>query len=382
MSIYSPPEYYPPLLNAVQELSPIMEEIVIITRNIKVKAWAFPPNVKLIRVGKEKSMEETLSMSPVKKAKQFFAFINSIRNENRRKKTDVWQANDSIPLFAFFILLLTGTKKPGILWYHNHDIAEISMYGKYSVGWMAAIFEKKALPKVNLFTIPAKDRLSNFDLSALKGQWFVVPNYPSLKSFTQPVLKTHKHPKELKLIYQGSLGEHHGFEELISCLKSMESEYTVILTLIGPISEKYKQKLIALADANNVTNHFCILAPVPYDELNRITTQHDVGLAIHKPVGHIYNTGGTASNKIYEYAANGLPVILYDNNHYREHLSKFEWAFFTDCSCKSFYEAFDSIYKDYKRLSVASRNDFESNVNFETAFSPVIDFFQKAKQFN
>lgn len=321
-------------------------------------------------------MADTMAMNPVEKALQFFAFIKAIRIENKRKKTDVWQANDSIPLFAYFMLLLTGTKKPGTLWYHNHDIAVLSMYGKFSVGWMAAIFEKKAMAQTDLFTIPARDRLVHFDLTGMKGQSLVVPNYPSLKNFSQPVHHKDKNPLELKLIYQGSLGEHHGFEELIPCLKKQPGDLTVRLTLIGPIQESYKETLLTLARAHDVSGQIQLLPPVPYDELKQITAQHDVGLAIHKPVGHIYNTGGTASNKIYEYAANGLPVILYDNSHYREYLSPYPWAFFTDCSCKSFKGIFADINTSYNHLTVAARKDFESKLNFETAFKPVIEYLK------
>lgn len=377
LAIYSPPEHYPPLINAVSELAAFADEVIVITRNIKVKSWNYPSNVRVVRVGAEKSMEDTLTMGQFKKAVQFISFVKALKRENKNKKTDVWQANDSIPLFAYFLLLLIGIKKPGIFWYHNHDVSELSMYRKYSIGWWAAVYEKKAMALVDFFTIPAKDRFANFDLTRNRAIQMVIPNYPSLKKFQEYRTPQKISDNKIKLIYQGSLGEHHGFEELIPCLGTIESGIAIYLTLIGPIDQTYKQKLLSLAEKHSVVDFFQILPPVPYDELGNITREHHVGLAIHKPVGQIYNSGGTASNKIYEYAANGLPIILHDNKHYREYLERYNWAFFTDCSCSSFHQAIAKIYESYPELSHNARIDFERSLNFETAFLAVPDFLKK-----
>ena len=79
-------------------------------------------------------------------------------------------------------------------------------------------------------------------------------------------------------------------------------------------------------------------------------------------------TLGTASNKIYEYAALGLPVILYDNDHFREILGKFEWAFFTDTSTASLKTCLENIIADYPRLSRQASEDFSKQLSFEHYF--------------
>jgi hypothetical protein len=47
VAIYSHPEYYPPTLNAIDQLSEIAESIIVVTRNNKFSSWEFPENVEL-----------------------------------------------------------------------------------------------------------------------------------------------------------------------------------------------------------------------------------------------------------------------------------------------------------------------------------------------
>jgi glycosyltransferase involved in cell wall biosynthesis len=245
------------------------------------------------------------------------------------------------------------------------------MYGKFSVGWWSSVFEQKAMRYINLFTLPAKDRLLHFDVSLSTITTIIVPNFPALRYFFKSEPSPVFSQGNLKMFYQGSLSANHGFEELIPFLGKLLDHITLSMTLIGPIDNEYKELLLAIADKHNKKEYFHILAPVPYAELKSITRQHHIGLAIHKPIGRIYSTGGTASNKIYEYAANGLPVILHDNPHYKQYLGKYEWAFFTDCSGVSIKKEISRIARNYQEISSQARRDFEKELNFETVFSPV-----------
>ena len=48
IALYSHPDYYPPTLNALEYLSEIYSEIVIVHRNITGFNWDYPVNVKLV----------------------------------------------------------------------------------------------------------------------------------------------------------------------------------------------------------------------------------------------------------------------------------------------------------------------------------------------
>ena len=126
-----------------------------------------------------------------------------------------------------------------------------------------------------------------------------------------------------------------------------------------------------------------ILPSVAYKVLPEITSQHHIGLAIHEPIGEVYATGGTASNKIYEYAACGLPVIYLNTEHYNQYLKKYSWAKGVKLKSDSLLKIIDEIDKDYRSLSYDAKNAFEKSVNFENIFQPAITLLKKTgtKQF-
>jgi hypothetical protein len=86
----------------------------------------------------------------------------------------------------------------------------------------------------------------------------------------------------------------------------------------------------------------------------------------------MYSTGALASNKIYEYAAAGLPILYFDIPAYREYLSRFEWAFGNDLSEKALNEQISYIRVHFNYLSEKALEDFRTSLNFEHVFQPVM----------
>ena len=111
-----------------------------------------------------------------------------------------------------------------------------------------------------------------------------------------------------------------------------------------------------------------------------LTTSCDIGIGINMNKDAISSTLGTASNKIYEYAASGLPVLLSDSVQYRRYLDKYEWAFFSDGSADSLKENIELILKDLPHLASAARRDFEQSLNFEDVFQPVLQEIMSFKK--
>jgi hypothetical protein len=83
-------------------------------------------------------------------------------------------------------------------------------------------------------------------------------------------------------------------------------------------------------------------------------------------------TVGTASNKIYEYAAIGLPVILFDTPHFRHHLGERRWAFFTRLSESSLLHTLEEVAENYDVATHAAIHDFRHEFNFERVFTPAL----------
>ena len=61
VTIYVHPEYYPPTLNAINELSLIFDEVVVVTRNLAASKWKFPENVSLKEEGALLGLKESMA---------------------------------------------------------------------------------------------------------------------------------------------------------------------------------------------------------------------------------------------------------------------------------------------------------------------------------
>ena len=369
-AVYSHPEYYPPTLNAIELLSTKVSEITILFRDVKPTEATYPINVKLVKSGKFKSIRDTEISSYFWKITSFLKYTYTFYQLIRKTNPKWVIVYDAIPLLAFSILSKFLIKKPK-LWYHNHDVLAKDKIAKYSISWFALKNETGIFPKIDLFSLPSREREEFFPIEKLKGKYFFLPNYPSLKNHqSQKEVKKNSH---LKLIYQGHLGYGHGLKEIINYIKYLNSEY-LSLSIIGIGNISYIDKLNSLIEKLNLSNLIKIHPPLPYQELKNFTIQHDIGLAILLPKNINFKTASTSSNKIYEYIASSMPVILYDTRSYKSSLAKRKWAFFTDLSNDSLDKIFLTISKNSLALSNSAREDFEKELNFEFNFNPILSY--------
>jgi glycosyltransferase involved in cell wall biosynthesis len=225
--------------------------------------------------------------------------------------------------------------------------------------------------------LPSEEIKKYFRIDLLRGKCIVVPNYPSF-AFYKKIKKAEYNGGPINLIYQGRISEDHFLEETIVCLKQNIHGRNLKLHLIGQWAPDYQNKLLAIADREGVRERLEFHAGMPYQELPNFTRANQVGLAIHKPTRIIYLTGGTASNKIYEYAALGLPVLLYDNEHYKAHLSNYNWSFFTSGLKESIVAQLEKIMSEFETASLSARKDFEERLHFEKVFEPVRNFLRQS----
>ena len=276
-------------------------------------------------------------------------------------------------------LLKPFIASPHILWYHNHDVSEARYINKYNLAWMAWKSEPWILPRLQIFSLPALERKVCFPMEKLKGQFFFLPNFPSRAVYDRQPQNNRSAEEICKILYQGSIGAGHGLEEIIPILKEKIGGKTFHLVLKGFISEQYLDELKQIAVKEGVEDQLVYLPPTGYREVVENAYTCHIGIGIHKKDDMMNRTLGTASNKIYEYAAAGMPVILYDNEHFRELLQKYDWVFFTDTSDKSFTDVLTRITSQYDHYSLAARKDFEGGLCFEEHFDQVVQFLSQSK---
>ena len=110
------------------------------------------------------------------------------------------------------------------------------------------------------------------------------------------------------------------------------------------------------------------------DELQARASRASVGLSIYKPVTKGLDYVASASNKLFEYAAMGLPVVVPDRASYRDFLGDAEWVMYADVEePKSIASAITSdLAADndrYVAMSRSARRAFEEQYNYERVFA-------------
>lgn len=376
IAIYHHPEAYPPTLSAIDQLAGCAETIGVVCRNTMPSRWEYPENVRLrYTTTKQYDGFEIEKISKVRKILHFIQFVRALRSMLRNDRPEILLLYDVIPLFAAFILKKRVRKNKTFVWYHNHDTTDLSKAGRFSVTGIAARFEKRSFGFLDLFSLPAKERMAHFPADSFPGKVFIIPNYP-LKRFYRDAVPpaADKEAGKITLVFQGSIGPGHGLEEIIPLLDRQVAGKPLELHLAGKVRPGYLASLEELAGACRVRDRLFYHGQLPFAALPAFLASFHMGLAIHKPYNVTYSTGGSASNKIYEYAACGLPVLLFDTPHYREYLGNYPWAFFTDLTKSSILQVISEINGNYEALSRAAGRSFGEVNNFENAFSEVKEF--------
>jgi len=369
VAIYADLELYPPSLNAVRELAARVENVYVVLRSLGHACVDLPENVTVTCAIRREGEAALRAMTTLEKVRDFIRFVRCMRAVQSKTHPRLILAYDPLPLMA---VRLAGVRKwPCFLWYHNHDKEAHNPNRFFSIGWWAYATEASAFRRIDFFTVPARERLPLFNTRRLRKVPVVLPNYPSRRQ----VGSTHFAYADdvLRLGYQGSLGRHHGFQEIIPWLGRRVCGKSLHLTLVGKIDDTFRSELFDLANSHGVADWFSIRDFVPFTDLPRVLQAFDVGLAIHKPIGVTYSTGGTASNKIYEYAAAGLPVVLYDSAHYREHLGARPWVAFCNLTWETFSAALESLMDGLDERSRVAMGDIKGSLNYETVFGEAWD---------
>jgi len=371
VTIYSPLELFPPSINAIESLSKACENVEVITTYNILDSWVFPSNVKVRYIAQ-------IHHSPSKNNafRNIFKYLKyclAVSSALWKKKFDFALLFDPHATFAYWMAGFFLIKKTKLVWYHNHDVLEIAYQRILSPGWLGIKSQNFFFRRLDIFSLPSDERKQYFPLAKFRGKYFFLPNYPS-SEFYKKFKKENKLKEELRIIYQGRIAEGHGLEEIISILNRPLNGFKLKLVLKGFIGDKYKNKLLALAAKNGTVNSIEFYGISDYSKVPEITSQCHIGIAIHTKVDIMNSTLGTSSNKIYEYAALGLPVLLYDNEHFRKHLQSYKWAFFTDCSTSSLEKQISEIVANYNYYSSEASNDFLGKLNFDVHFSKVVQY--------
>jgi hypothetical protein len=374
IGIYFHPEAYPPTLNAIGELSSCFQHIAVVHRPHLQGKWQYPYNVAAFPAGSYISSVEQQRSSLLRKVTFFLQFVRVFLLHCRKERPGWILLYDNMSLFAYSIAK-KFLRFPHKVWYHNHDVVDGTQLRKYSIGWFAARAEKEMFPQLNVFSLPSNDRRKYFPMEQFTGKYFFIPNYPAIKFYSR-YYKPRVPEKTIRLIFQGQVGPGHGIEQILPLLKEEIAGHNIQMVLKGPCMEDYKRNIEHRARELNVTGSVQFVGVTPYAEVPEVSSRCHIGIGIFATNDIMNTTLGTASNKLYEYAAVGLPVLYYNSGNFTRYLDTFSWAVPTALDTGSIRKALAQILEAYPQLTVAAHHDFLNSLNFEKGFSPVMSYLK------
>lgn len=370
ITVYSHPEFYPPTLNLINELSKKFDRVVVLSRNLFDSDWSYPENVRLIVTGKKVSIRESEKKSKILKVLSFLIYTWGLFKLIIKEKPIWLILCDPIPTLSFLLVSPFLPRKIKI-WYHNHDVLELTRVKPFSISWFSKFSEKLIFKKLNLFTLPNIERKKYFPLSSLKGSFHVLPNYPSRDFYAKFRGARHASSK-IRLIFQGEIAEGHGLESVINVLDTKIGNKDLELILVGRVSSIYRDNLLKLSKANNVENKVVFIDFVSYSELPKITETCQIGIAFYLNSDVMNQTISGASNKIYEYAALKLPVLTNSSNPSLLNLKKFQWCVFSDLDKENLISNISLIDQSYHKLSKDAYLSFLDSLNFQIHYEKIV----------
>jgi len=373
IAIYSHPEFYPPTINVAEALSDADHEVTILCSNNAKEISTYARSINLVTVGNFIYIRAMGQRSTFAKAMHWLSYTWHMRK--LLKGSEIIVLYDPIPLLSYRIAAFFLNKKPRIIWYHNHDIMEIAQQRKYSISWWASKNEPLMFPDLDIFSLPAEERKAHFPMDKLKGHYVFLPNFPSLRRYGSE--SSIKSDTEWRIIFQGSIGPGHGIEEICNLLPMEYQGRPIRLLLKGFVSDEFKNKINAILTYRRAFTSVEWIGITKYEALSLLTSSCHIGIAIFAGSDVMNQTLGTASNKIYEYAACGLPILYFEDKHYNLYLDKYPWAFATDLKEESLLYAIEQICIDYHSLSALAKKDFLKDLNFEKNFVPITNYLNQ-----
>lgn len=285
-------------------------------------------------------------------------------------KPEVIHANDleaAIP--SFFAAKRIGAK----IVYDSHElfVEQILSGGKKSLAYYYYYyFERFIIKRVDVLTCVSHSAAEYF-----KEKYNVKPIVVTncLKKINIDLHNITKHDK-FEVVNQGLFYEGRGYDVMVEAAKQINND-SVLFVLRG--EGKLEQELKNEVNQNGLNNvFFDKLAPV--DKIAETDAKSHVGVAITEPRN--LNFSLSVSNKLFEYAAAGLPVIM---SNIPEHVylnTKYNFGIIIpDNSAKSLVEAISKLYNDDKLYNLLSTNALKMSqeVNWEKEFERLVSAVEK-----
>jgi glycosyltransferase involved in cell wall biosynthesis len=379
MVVYANPDYYPPTVSAVYLLSQYFD-VILIGRNFEPPSVTYPDNVTVHRLGDYSTVRERESLPIQAKLREYFKFI--------QKSHQLLQGVDCLYLYEPFAFVAGYLYKLRFnrtipIFYHCHELPEKLFPLSSLTGWVQRL-EKLWVNQATEVIQPEQERSEYYQqLMQLKKPPLIVPNFP-LSSFFEfdcdwqdLIQKRYQNPI---FFYRGAISSNISMTEILRSIKllSEKLQSQVKVKFTGVLNQHSQKQLDDLVSSLHLKNTFDYLGKLPlYEDVQKVTLSTFLGFCLYKPSSKSLHFTVTSSNKIYEYAGCGLPVIVSDNENYRNFLGKEPWVYFANPDDpQSISAAIMDILSDfdqYQAMCLSARKAFEEKFNYDIVFQPLLE---------
>lgn len=369
---YGNPDQYPPIINGARLLARAGFALDIFCRwDVAQRNVAYPDTVQIHRI-----KTETGSIW-----REYLSFVRQV----------VQCGNSGAALFighdmhGLLPARLLGRLHRRPVIYHCHDFAEKDR--KIPAGsQLVRLFERRFAAGVNLLVAPDAERGAVIkEELRLKQSPLVVANAPmrhaaERSDVLQAALLAQGKTFSRILLRQGRIGTGHAIEPTLrSILHWDNQEWGFVLMGLG--EQAYFQALSTTAKSLGVERQFVVLPPVGYDEVPQFTRGADCGHGLYQPVTLNHRLYTTASNKIMEYMAEGLPLLVSDTPSLKALVNRYDCGLTAnEESPASIAAAVNTLLGDPEKarmMGAAGRRAFEQEFCYERQFAPVIESIKK-----
>ncbi len=224
-----------------------------------------------------------------------------------RQRPDVVHAHDAAMLLPGFVAArLTGAQ----LVYDTHEYATGVPYRERRWHWFVEMTERALMPRCAAVITVSEGIADRLHLKyRLRRRPAVVRNVSSLRVGTASVgLRERLRIGDAPLvIHQGAAAAHRGCEVLLKAVAGLPG---VHLCFLGGGERPVLARLALLAERLGVAGRIHFLPRVPPEQLLSLTADADVGVSLLQDTCDNHRLA--LPNKLFEYLAAGVPVVVSD----------------------------------------------------------------------
>jgi glycosyltransferase involved in cell wall biosynthesis len=279
-------------------------------------------------------------------------------------------------------LLASRYRRPLI--YHCHDFA-LELKRLAWGGRLVAAFERRWARTADLVIVPDAERGTVVQkVLQLPQAPLIVANAPlqapPSSDRLRQSLQAQGYSWQRVVLRQGRVGQGHALEATIRSLPYWQSAEWG-LAVLGGGDPAFIAHLRRLAVELDVQSQVAFLPPVAYDEVLQFTVGADLGHGLYEPA-HINNLYiATASNKLMEYMAAGIPLLTSDRLELRELVNRYQCGVTADENAPAnIAQAVNQLLANPEKAQAMGnrgRQAFAEIFCYEKQFAPVLAWLQE-----